>query len=63
MVPGYKLVIATATALHPQTIAQCSDLADAQNAAVAVAKMRMPGPAATSNLDDNRTFQKHQKGC
>ncbi len=57
-----KPVIATATALDPRTNAEYVDLADAQNAAVAVENIRMPDPAATSNLDGNRTFQQHKKG-
>ncbi len=57
-----KPVIATATALDPRTDAEYTDLADAQNAAVAVENISMPSPAATSNLDGNRTFQQHKKG-
>ncbi|KAL0037028.1 hypothetical protein WJX77_009872 [Trebouxia sp. C0004] len=59
---GLKPVIATATALDPPTNAEYTDLADAQNAAVAVENISMPGPAATSNLDGNRTYQQHRKG-
>ncbi len=59
---GLKPFIATASALDPHTNAEYTDLADAQNAAVAVENIRMPGPAATSNLDGNRTFQQHKKG-
>ena len=56
---GLKPVIATATALDPRTNAEYTDLADAQNAAVAV---KNSGPAATSNLDGNGTFREHKKG-
>ncbi len=59
---GLKPVIATATALDPRTNAEYTDLADAQNAAVAVENISMPGPFATSNLDSNRTFREHKKG-
>ncbi len=59
---GVKPVIVTATALDPRTNAECTDLAGAQNAAVAVENISMPGPAATSNLDSNCTFQQHKKG-
>lgn len=59
---GFKPVIATATALDPCTNAAYTDLADAQNAAVAVENISMPGPAATSNLDGNSTFREHKKG-
>ena len=59
---GLHPVIAIATALDPCSNADYTDLLDAQNAAVAVESVRMPGPTATSSLDANRTFQQHEQG-